>query len=112
MPAESSCTVAVNGCVADVFTLAVAGDTSTRIGGGAVTVIVADADFVASATEVAVSVTGEPGAVGGAAYVMAAPDALLAADRVPQVAPLQPAPERAQLTPLPAESPWTVAVNG
>jgi len=43
---------------------------------------------------------------------MAVPDALLAAERVPQVAPLQPAPDRAQVTPLLALSFATVAVNG
>jgi hypothetical protein len=44
--------------------------------------------------------------------VTAVPDALLAAERVPHVAPLQPAPDRAQVTPLPALSLVTVAVNG
>src|SRR5271163_1671504 len=43
---------------------------------------------------------------------MAAPDALVAAERVPQVAPLQPAPDRVQVTPLFALSFVTVAVNG
>src|SRR5271156_2773500 len=43
---------------------------------------------------------------------MAAPEALLAAERVPQVAALQPAPERVQVTPLFALSLVTVAVNG
>ena len=67
LPAGSSCTVAVNDCVADVFTLAVAGDSRTTIGGGAVTVIVAAADFVGSATEVAVNVTAPaPGTPVGA----------------------------------------------
>lgn len=40
------------------------------------------------------------------------PDALLAAERVPHVAPLQLAPDRAQVTPLPALSFVTVAING
>ena len=44
--------------------------------------------------------------------MMAVPDALLAAERVPHVAPLQPAPDRAQVTPLTALSFVTVAVNG
>jgi|SRR5271165_6569538 len=43
---------------------------------------------------------------------MAVPDALLAAERVPHVAPLQPVPDRAQVTPLFALSLITVAVNG
>ena len=43
---------------------------------------------------------------------MAAPEALLAAERVPHVAPLQPAPVRAQVTPFFALSLVTVAVNG
>ena len=43
--------------------------------------------------------------------MMAVPDALLAAERVPHVAPLQPAPDRAQVTPLAALSLVTVAVN-
>ena len=111
LPALSSCTVAVKGCFADAFTLAVPGDTSTTIGGGAETVMVADADFVVSATEVAVKVTGPVIAVAGAEYVMAVPEALLVADSAPQAAPLQPVLESAHVTPLAAESPWTVAVN-
>jgi hypothetical protein len=43
---------------------------------------------------------------------MAVPEALLAAERVPHVAALQPAPDRAQVTPLFALSLVTVAVNG
>jgi hypothetical protein len=43
---------------------------------------------------------------------MAVPDALLAAERVPHVAPLQPEPDRVQVTPLFALSLFTVAVNG
>ena len=43
---------------------------------------------------------------------MATPDALPAAERAPHVAPLQPAPDSAQVTPLPALSFVTVAVNG
>src|SRR5216684_2287510 len=54
---ESFCTVAVNGCVALAATEAVVGATLTEIGGGAVTVIVAAADFVPSLTDVAVRVT-------------------------------------------------------
>jgi hypothetical protein len=43
--------------------------------------------------------------------VMATPDALDAADSVPQAAPLHPVPDSAQPTPLFAESFATVAVN-
>ena len=67
----------------------------------AVIVIVVVAVFVVSATDVAVNVTvaGE-GTVGGAVYVMAVPEALEAADSVPQVAPVQPLPVSVQVTPL------------
>ena len=51
----SFCTVAVNCCVAVTFSETEAGETDTVI--AVVTVIVADAVFEASATEVAVSVT-------------------------------------------------------
>ena len=40
------------------------------------------------------------------------PDALEELDSVPHVAPLQPLPERAQVTPLFCESFCTIAVNG
>jgi hypothetical protein len=73
--------------------------------------MVAVADFVASVTEVAVRVTVPEGTEAGAVYVIEAPDALLAADSVPHVAPLQPAPESAQVTPLFALSFITVAVK-
>jgi hypothetical protein len=75
-------------------------------------VIVIDADLLPSATDVAVkfTVAGFGGAV-GAVYVTDAPDALVAGDTAPHVAPLQPAPESAQLTPLAAESLATVAVT-
>src|SRR5262245_44055752 len=52
---ESFCTVAVNCSVAEICSEAEAGETDTAI--GAVTAIVADAVFEASATDVAVSVT-------------------------------------------------------
>jgi hypothetical protein len=56
--------VAVNVCVNPTATVAVAGETLTAI---AVSVIVADAFFVGSATEVAVNVTvAGVGAVAGA----------------------------------------------
>src|SRR6266481_5179581 len=54
---KSFCTVAVNGCVALTATEAVDGATLTEIGGGAVTVIVAAADFVPSVTDRAVGET-------------------------------------------------------
>ena len=77
----------------------------------AVIVMVAEAVFVPSATEVAVAVTiAGVGVVPGAVYVIAAPDALEAADKVPQAAPLQPAPLSVQLTPVFCVSFCTVAV--
>src|SRR5262249_40429134 len=67
---------------------------------------------VASATEVAVRFTvAGLGGVAGAVYVTDAPDALVAPDKLPHVAPLQPEPESAQLTPSFDESPLTVAVK-
>ena len=64
--AESLLTVALKFCVEPVVTFAVEGDTATLIAAPAM-VIVAEDDFVLSATDVAVSVTvaGE-GAVAGA----------------------------------------------
>lgn len=77
-----------------------------------VTVMVADAVFVVSVTEVAVNVTvGGTGMLAGAVYVTATPEALEAGATVPHVAPLQPTPERDHVTPLPAVSLATVAVN-
>jgi hypothetical protein len=66
-----------------------------------VIVKVVTADFVASATEVAVRVTvaGE-GTAAGAVYVIAVPEALEAEDNVPQAAPVHPAPANVQVTPL------------
>ena len=62
---KSFCTVAVNCCVAEMFNEAELGETDTLT--GAVTVIIADAFFDVSATEVAVSVTAAGlGAVAGA----------------------------------------------
>lgn len=74
--------------------------------------IVALALFVVSATDVAVSVTvaGE-GTAPGAVYLIAVPDALVAAEIIPQVAAVQPVPDSAQVTPWFAESPVTVAVK-
>ena len=55
---ESFCNVAVKAAVVDTCTDVERGLTPTEIGNGAaVTEIVADADFVASATDVAFSVT-------------------------------------------------------
>ena len=67
-PCVSFCRVAVKGAVVETCTEAEPGLTPTTIGTGAeVTVMVADADLVLSATEVALRVTvaGE-GAVAGA----------------------------------------------
>ena len=78
----------------------------------ACTVIVADADFVVSATEVAFSVTvAGVGTAPGAVYVTAAPDALVVGATDPQAAPLHPVPVTVQVTPLFAESFATVAVK-
>jgi hypothetical protein len=62
--------------------------------------------------EVAVSATvAGLGSVDGAEYVTAAPDAVLVAESVPHVAPLQPAPDNDHVTPLVAASFVTVAVK-
>jgi hypothetical protein len=64
------------------------------------------------ATEVAVSVTVPAEvAFAGEVYVTAAPEALDAGETVPQVAPLQVAPESVQMTPLFWVSFCTVAVK-
>lgn len=69
----------------------------------------AEADFVESATEVAVSVTVEGvGTLGGAAKVTLV---AVIAERVPHDAPLQPVPVRAHVTPCPLGSLVTEAVN-
>jgi hypothetical protein len=79
-------------------------------GGGAVMVIVADADLVPSLTDVANTVTFEVlGTEAGAVNVTAAPDAPVVADSEPQ--PFGVAHETAQLTPFARESFATVAVN-
>ena len=65
--AGSFVTVAVNCLVLLVVTVGFVGEMLTLIGGATVTVIVAEADLVASATEVAVSVTvGLAGTLAGA----------------------------------------------
>jgi hypothetical protein len=96
---ESFETIAVNVCVLPVCTVAEVGATATET--PAEIVIVAGADFVVSATDVAVIVTvAGVGMLAGALYVMAVPDALVAAERAPHVAPEHPVPESFQLTPL------------
>lgn len=52
-------TVAVNVCVAPVFSVAAIGETPTETEAGAFTVIVAVADFVGSATDAAVATTAK-----------------------------------------------------
>jgi hypothetical protein len=75
-------------------------------------VIVAIADFVVSATDVAVNITtGGLGSAPGAVYTMGVPEALVAADKPPQVAPPHSAPARVHVTPAFEGSPVTVAVK-
>ena len=60
-------TVAANCVPMPADTVAVLGATATVMGGGTVSVMMAKADFVASATDVAVSVTvGDEGTLAGA----------------------------------------------
>jgi len=74
--------------------------------------MIAACDFVVSETEVAVSVTAAGvGTLTGAVTLIATPDALDAADKVPHVAPLHPAPDKVQATPRFCRSFVTVAVN-
>jgi hypothetical protein len=97
-------TVAVNNCVAPVFRVAVLGVRLTETAAGALTVIVAVADLVVSACEVAVATTVRVLlTVAGAVY---APPLVI----VPQAAPLQSALDNAQLTAVFAV-PVTVAVK-
>ena len=105
--------MAVKLCVCPVCTDALAGETLTETGGGgAFTLMLAVEVLVASATDVAVSrIVAGLGAVVGAVYVTAAPDALELLDSVPQEAPVQPVPDSAQITPLSCESCLTVAVK-
>jgi hypothetical protein len=86
--------------------------TATPVGGGPLEVIViaADADFVPSLTEVAVSVTvAGLGTAAGAVYVIAAPDAPVVADSAPH--PPAVAHDAAHVTPFAALSLLTVAVK-
>jgi hypothetical protein len=77
-----------------------------------VTETFAELERVLSLTEVAVSVTvAGVGAVAGAVYVTAAPEALELLDRAPHAAPEQPAPDRLQVTPLFCASFVKVAMN-
>jgi hypothetical protein len=110
----SFCRVPVKLCVPMLAcTLLVVGETATIMGCAALSVMVAEADLLASDTEVAVSVTvAGVGTLAGAVYVMEMPDALLLAESVPQVAPVQPAPVSDQLTPLFCASFVTVAEKG
>jgi len=109
-------TLAVNSVpvVLPAAMLAVGGNTFTEIGG--VIVIVAALDLVASATDVAASVTVNVAAAAvGAVYVMGVPETLEEAERVPQVVvPLQvrPVEDSVHFTPALLESFVTVAVNG
>jgi hypothetical protein len=75
-------------------------------------VIVATAVLLVSATDLAVSVTvAGDGTPTGAVNVIATPDALEAADNVPHVAPVHPAPLNVHVTPLFCVSLATVAVT-
>lgn len=95
-------TVGVNCCVFPATTCAVFGDMVIATGGATVTV--AEADFVVSATDVAVTVTSAGlGIAAGAVYRPLV-------EIVPQVAPEQPAPLRLQVT-LVLDEPPTVAMN-
>ena len=107
---ESFCTVAVKPAVVKTCTDVDVGFTETEIGGGAaVTVMVADADFVESATEVAFSKTvAGVGTAGGAMYVT---EVVVTFVSVPQLAPEQPVPESDHVTPLFCESFCNVAVK-
>jgi hypothetical protein len=106
-------TVALNPCVPPgACTLAVFGETATAITGGAVIVIAAAADLLASATAVAVTITvaGE-GTLPGAVYVIIAPEALAVLDRAPHAAPEHPGPDSAHVTPRFSGSFATVALK-
>jgi hypothetical protein len=95
---ESFCTVAVKFWLAFVGTVADIGDTVTTIAPGlGITVTVAAADFMLSATDVAVRVTiGGEGTLAGAVYVTGVPDGVKVAESAPQLGPLQPTPLSSQ----------------
>jgi hypothetical protein len=107
---ESFCNVAVKAAVVETCTDVEVGLTPTEIGNGAaVTVIVAAADFVPSATDVAFSVTvAGAGTPAGAVYVA---DVVVTFVSVPQLAPEQPVPESDHVTPLFCESFCTAALK-
>ncbi len=107
--AGSFITVAVKLCVWPVVTLAEPGETATATAASCITVILAEENFVGSATEVAVrTTTAGDGTAPGAAYVTLVGLTFIS---VPQVAPAQPVPESAHVTPRPVESPATDAVK-
>ena len=90
-------TLAVKFCVPPVTTLAVVGETATEIVAAVVKLMVAAADLLVSRFDVAVRVTlAGLGSDAGAVYVTEVAVTLLS---VPQLAPLHPAPESAQVTP-------------
>ncbi|HEY4907193.1 MAG TPA: hypothetical protein VIH74_07050 [Candidatus Acidoferrum sp.] len=102
----SFATFAVKVCVTPpVARFAVPGVTDTLVGAGVVpgagvNVIVAFAVLVVSSTAVAVSVTvGGFGTAAGAVYVTGTPEAELAPDSLPHVAPMQPDPESVHVVP-------------
>ena len=98
-------TVAVNCCCPAVCNATLVGEIVIATGVPLPRVTEAEADLVASATNVAVTVTvGGFGAFAGAVY-KPCPEML------PHVMPLHPAPERLQST-TELEVPVTVAVNG
>jgi len=85
---------------------------ATIVPGAGSIVIVAAADFVKSATDVAVTVTSAGSRrLAGAVYVMGAPDLLKIAESLPQERPPQPAPPSLQITPLVPSLFATVAVT-
>jgi hypothetical protein len=109
---ESFCTVAVKACFCPVARDWLVGAMLTTTATGAVIVILTVAVLLLSAAEVAMSETvAGLETVAGAVYVIAVPEPLDAAESVPHAAPLQPAPESVQLTPLFCASFCTVAVN-
>ncbi|HEX3118145.1 MAG TPA: hypothetical protein VHP80_03555, partial [Candidatus Acidoferrum sp.] len=113
-PPASFATVAVNASDCPTANPVTFGEMVTPIpdGGGPpeVIVIVADADFVPSLTDVAVSVTVAGfGAAAAAVYAIAVPDALVVADSDPH--PPAVAQDAAHVTPFAAPSLLTVAVK-
>ena len=107
---ESFSTDALKLAVVETCTESDPGFTETEIGDeAAVTVIVADADFVPSDTEVAFSVTvAGAGTAAGAVYVA---EVVVTFVNVPHAAPAHPVPERDHVTPLFCESFCTAAVK-